>query len=323
MNRLQLLLVISVIIPAYNARRWLPETLRSVAAQDGVEMEIVVVDDGSKDDTAEYVLREWPQVRLIRTENRGVSHARNTGTEAARGELIQYLDADDLLLPGKMRRHEELLRQHPEADVVYAAWQRLQEKVTGEFVPAEKVRHSIEDVHADPEIAFFSGFWCPTGAYMFRRQMVEKILPWKEWLPVVQDARFAWDAAAAGARWLRDPEISVLYRQHLSGSVSTRNRRAFQQDCLANMNDIRRHWEKEGTLAGDRKKCLLNSYEALAAVFYETDPKVFQEVHRSLLEVEPAWQPSSASLRVLSRFLGYENAQRVSCCWRRIKAVIG
>lgn len=286
-------------------------------------MEIVVVDDGSQDETADHVRAEWPQVRLIRTENRGVSHARNTGTAAAQGDLIQYLDADDLLLPGKLRRQEQLLREHPEVDVIYSNWQMLEENGAGGFSPTKKIQRSIEDVHADPEIAFFSTLWCPTGAYLFRRNMVEKILPWKEWLPVIQDARFAWDAAAAGARWLHDPEISVLYRQHRSGSVSTRSRRAFLLDCLANIDDIRNLWMKQGPLEGERRKTVLAGYEDLARGFHGIDPKTFHEVHERLLQIEPSWLPSRGSLRLASQLLGYENAERVALHWRRLKTAIG
>ncbi len=312
---------ISVVIPAYNAERWLPETLASVAAQDVSGLEVIVVDDGSNDDTAAFVRKEWPQVRLISTENRGVSHARNTGTAAALGDLIQYVDADDLLLPGKLKRQEQLLRDHSEVDVIYSNWQMLEENNAGEFVPTKTVQRSIEDVHADPEIAFFSALWCPTGAYLFRRKLVEKILPWKEWLPVVQDARFAWDAAAAGSRWLHDPELSVLYRQHRSGSISTRNRRAFLLDCVANMDDIRAIWEARGPLTGDRKQALLDGYASAARGLHGVDLEMYGQVYQRLLQIDPAYLPSARGLRWATRLLGHEKAERLALVFRRFKAM--
>jgi len=312
---------VSIIIPAYNAMRWLPETLASVAAQEGVEWEVIIVDDGSTDGTAVYVEVEWPQFCLIRTENRGVSHARNLGTSKAGGEFIQYLDADDLLLSGKLKRQVALLESHPDVDVIYSNWQRLNEEADGQFRPGEKICRRFEDIHSDPEIAFFSTMWCPTGAYLYRRNFLNKVLPWKEWLPVIQDARFAWDAAAAGARWLHDPEVSALYRQHQSGSVSTRNRRALLLDCVASMDDIWLLWEKRGALTPGRRQTLIGGYENAMRGLYEVDLNAFREVHERLLQMEPDYLPSHPGLRWITRLLGYENAERIAQAWRRFKAV--
>jgi glycosyltransferase involved in cell wall biosynthesis len=311
--------VVSIIIPAYNALRWLPETLASVAAQAGIEKEVIIVDDGSTDGTAAYLEKEWHQFSLIRTHNLGVSHARNIGTEAAQGEWIQYLDADDLLMPGKLSRQVQLMREHSEADVIYSNWQRLNEDDDGQFRLGEKICRKYEDIHADPEIAFFSAIWCPTGAYLYRRNFLNKLLPWKEWLPVIQDARFAWDAAAAGAHWLHDPEISVLYRQHRSGSVSTRNRRAFLLDCVANMDDIRSIWELKGQLSHDRKDVLIKGYESSIRGMYLEDVIAFRKLYQRVLEFEPKYRPSNCWLRVASIFLGYEGAEMVSHHWRKLK----
>ena len=95
--------LISIIIPAYNAEKDLGECLRSIAGQTYANIEVVLVDDGSTDSTAS-VGREWEQkdrrIRYIRTENAGVSAARNTGIDMARGEWIGFVDADDCIDPG-------------------------------------------------------------------------------------------------------------------------------------------------------------------------------------------------------------------------------
>lgn len=311
--------LVSVIIPAYNARRWLPETLASVRAQQGVDLEVIIVDDGSTDDTAEYVAQEWPDFRLIRSENRGVSHARNLGTTNARGDWLQYLDADDLLLPGKLSRHLALIEKYSDCDAVYANWQKLIEDHVGHFVPGEVVKRCIQDISEDPEVAFFSTLWCPTGCYLWRRSFLEKVLPWKEWLPVIQDARFAWDAAAAGARWVYDPEVSVLYRQHRSGSVSTKSKHAFLTDCYANIEDIRRLWCGVESISKARLQVLSDGYESVVRGFYEVDKLLFREAYQRLISLNPDYQPSRLGVRLISSCLGYENAEYLAHQWRRLK----
>jgi glycosyltransferase involved in cell wall biosynthesis len=95
---------VSVIIPAYRARATIGEALRSVYAQSLPPEEVIVVDDGSPDDTAELVEREFPSVRLLRQANAGPAKARNAGAAVARGEWLAFLDADDTWLPDKLER---------------------------------------------------------------------------------------------------------------------------------------------------------------------------------------------------------------------------
>jgi glycosyltransferase involved in cell wall biosynthesis len=93
----------------------LREALDSVLAQDFRGFELIVVDDGSTDDTPQMLGAYGESIRLLRQENRGVSAARNAGVAAAQGDLIAFLDSDDIWLPGKLARQVEFFRRHPEA----------------------------------------------------------------------------------------------------------------------------------------------------------------------------------------------------------------
>lgn len=114
---------VSVVIPCYNAARFVSSTLRSVMAQQGdFELEIIVVDDGSTDGSAELVECEFPSVRLIRQVNAGVGAARNVGIEAATADWVAFVDADDIWMPTKLRDQFDLLIARPDAGVCYTAW---------------------------------------------------------------------------------------------------------------------------------------------------------------------------------------------------------
>jgi len=105
---------VSVIIPAYNRAGCLREAVDSVLAQEFRGFELIVVDDGSTDATPQ-LLREYDgSIRVLRQENRGVSAARNAGIAASRGELIAFLDSDDIWLPGKLACQVDFFRQSPE-----------------------------------------------------------------------------------------------------------------------------------------------------------------------------------------------------------------
>lgn len=109
--------LVSVIIPAYNAAAYLPRALESVLAQTYKNYEILVVDDGSTDATAEIVKR-FPTVRLLSQPHSGAGAARNRGIEAARGSIVAFLDADDLWMPPKLEKQVAFLQHHPHIGMV-------------------------------------------------------------------------------------------------------------------------------------------------------------------------------------------------------------
>jgi glycosyltransferase involved in cell wall biosynthesis len=109
--------LVSVIIPCYKQAHFLPEAIGSALSQTHRKMEIVVVDDGSPDNTAEVAAR-YPEVRCVRQENRGLGGARNTGFRASKGDYVLFLDADDRLTPNAVAAHLSCFAQHPEAGFV-------------------------------------------------------------------------------------------------------------------------------------------------------------------------------------------------------------
>ncbi len=113
---------VSIVVPAYNTLRTLPETVASLLAQTYGDLEVIVVDDGSSDGTADWVRAQTdPRLRLVRQLNRGLAGARNGGIIAARGDLIGFCDGDDLWEPEKLKQHVDLLARHPEIGVSFSA----------------------------------------------------------------------------------------------------------------------------------------------------------------------------------------------------------
>ena len=110
--------LISVVIPCHDGERYVAETLRSVLAQDHRPLEVIVVDDGSTDRSAQAVLAFGDVVRLARQPHRGAAAARNRGVELATGELIAFLDADDLWTAHAVPRMRAALAEHPDAGMV-------------------------------------------------------------------------------------------------------------------------------------------------------------------------------------------------------------
>ncbi len=109
--------LVSVVIPCYNQAHFLSEAIESVLAQRYPHIEVVVVDDGSTDNTQEVAAR-YPEVRFVRQENRGTAEARNTGIRRSNGSYLVFLDADDRLLPDALEVGLKHLKEHPECAFV-------------------------------------------------------------------------------------------------------------------------------------------------------------------------------------------------------------
>ena len=107
--------LVSVIVPVYNRARFLRDALESIYSQTYRSFEVVVVDDGSTDDSAE-VARSFPGVRCLTQTNQGVSVARNVGIQATRGELVAFLDSDDIWLPEKLQMQVDYLHSFLQVD---------------------------------------------------------------------------------------------------------------------------------------------------------------------------------------------------------------
>src|SRR5579872_1960376 len=119
--------LVSILMPAYNAQNYLVDTLQTAVAQTWPRKEIIIVDDGSKDQTPAIARRfESPTVRLVTQENQGAAAARNKAFSLSQGDYIQWLDADDLLAPDKISKQMEQLDKCPtRKTVLSSAWAKF------------------------------------------------------------------------------------------------------------------------------------------------------------------------------------------------------
>src|SRR5215813_6146334 len=108
---------VSILIPCFNAERWIAQAIESGLAQTYEEKEVIVIDDGSRDGSLEVIKSFGDRIRWETGPNCGGNAARNRLLQLARGRWLQYLDADDYLLPTKLERQVAFLREHPECDV--------------------------------------------------------------------------------------------------------------------------------------------------------------------------------------------------------------
>ena len=110
---------ISVILPVFNGGDYLAESIESVLAQKDVSLELIVVNDGSTDNTSK-TLTSYPSIKVVSQENRGIAKALNSGHKLARGEYITWTSADNRYLPGALKKLSDVLAKNPQTALCYA-----------------------------------------------------------------------------------------------------------------------------------------------------------------------------------------------------------
>lgn len=200
---------VSVVIPVYNCDRYIAEAIDSVLAQTYSNFEIIVVDDGSIDDTAQVLQQYGNQIQVIQQANRGVAVARNTGITQAQGKWIAFLDADDYFFPDKLAAQLAVAETQPHLGIIHSGWQRV--SATGEPMM------TVEPWQQIPYLTLESWLrWKPVlpSAMLFRRDWLQKSGGFDPRFPPAEDTELVLRLAAMGceADWSR--QVTVSYRQH-------------------------------------------------------------------------------------------------------------
>jgi len=162
--------LVSVVIPCYNQARFLREAIESVLAQSHPNFEIIVVDDGSTDDTSE-VAGGYPKVRLLRQENQGLAAARNSGLARSEGEYVVFLDADDRLLPEALEVSAGYLNVRPECAFVSGRYRVI--AADGSPLPPRRKQRYVEKDHYLELLA--DNYVGPPVVVMYRRAVFESV----------------------------------------------------------------------------------------------------------------------------------------------------
>lgn len=255
--------LISVIIPAYNQAAYISEAIQSVLAQTFPHFELIVVDDGSTDETPEILaeLRD-PRIRVIRQPNAGLSAARNTGLRASSAPLVTFLDADDYFLPTKLEVLSAYLDQHPEVGMVAGRVRYIDQR--GQLI-LEPAPPSIP--LSLPHLLFANPV-C-VSAVLLRRNWLDRVGVFDESLRACED----WDlwlrllAADCPMSWV--PDLVVAYRVH-PGQM-TRQADRMRIAAFATLDKFYRRPDLSPDLLALRNKVYATGWVHSAAYAYLAD----------------------------------------------------
>lgn len=279
---------LSAIIPAWNCATFLGEAIDSALAQEDAAVEVIVVDDGSTDDTPALLESYGDRIRVLRQENKGLPAARNAGIGVARGDLIGFLDADDTWEKAKSRRQIEYLDAHPEFGLVFSDVWRIDESgrrvarilgAAGESIPTGRCLERL-----------FLGNFILVPSVVVRKSVLDRAGPFDVNLRSIEDYDM----------WLRIAAISGI---------------GFLPDALASWRD------RTGQMSGNRERMI--EFEALVlGLALEREPglrrSLGQRVNRRFARLydEEGWRDLDGG-RLRSAKRRFLRALRYDPLWQR------
>ncbi|MEO0769314.1 MAG: glycosyltransferase, partial [Cyanobacteria bacterium J06649_4] len=212
---------ITAVIPAYNAAAFLSATIQSVVDQSYTNWELLVIDDGSTDETPDIVRRFSAQdsrIKLISKANGGVSSARNLGAKEASAELVAFLDADDRWLKDKLKVHVAYMRSHPEVGISFA---RV-ELIDANGISTNKLTNNIVN-QLSPQDFFYTNPTVTTSNMVIRKSLFAAFDGFDAAMQYNEDVDLLLRIALSGHKYSISAidEVLVQYRLHTSGLSST------------------------------------------------------------------------------------------------------
>jgi glycosyltransferase involved in cell wall biosynthesis len=307
--------LVSVIIPCYNAAPWLAQAVESALAQTWPQTEIIVIDDGSTDNSLAIARTFEPRgVHVVAQTNAGASAARNHGLRLARGDFLQFLDADDLISGGKVAAQVALLANRPNGALATCAWGRF----SSDPAQASFVDHAVFRDFAPLDfllLAAETGAMMHPSAWLVPRAVADRAGPWNESLSLNDDGEYFCRVilASDGMAFCADTGARSLYRSGLRQSLSRQRSSRARISQFRSLELIERH-----LLAAEDtprlRKALACQWRRFVHDFFPapTDLIRFAETRAAALDGGavgvPPMGPKTAAL---ARLIGWRNTWRL------------
>ncbi|SHI72748.1 Glycosyl transferase family 2 [Rubritalea squalenifaciens DSM 18772] len=198
--------LITIVTPSYNYSEYIEECLESVKRQQGVEFEHLIFDAGSTDGTLD-IIRKYEHVKLVVEPDKGMSDAINKGFQAAKGKWVMWLNTDDRLKPDALLRFKDFAERHPEADVIYGAWDFIDKKGgfmrTMQVFPFKKLM-----------LCHYGCYIGSTSTFLKRETTISEGHLLNIRFKCVMDGEYYNRLAALGKKFIHFPRVLADFRMH-------------------------------------------------------------------------------------------------------------
>lgn len=307
--------MVSILIPAFNAGPWIRQCVESALAQTYSAKEVIVADDGSTDDTLETLRAFGGRIRIVKGDHAGGNAARNRLLEIAAGEWLQYLDADDYLLPGKIAAQMRRANEIPDLDIVYSPV-ILRDENNG----SERLLAMSEA--ADLPLHYIRWGALNTNGFLWRRTAVIDAGGWKPDQAACQEHELLLRTIEAGCRFSLVNEPGAIYRFHREASVSRKNPLRTVQLQMELLDRMQEYLKRRGELTPLHRKALYAVRMQAARTAWPTDPALAVKLASKARSTGTWWVSSSDALplsfQIMERVMGFGATERLAAMRRPV-----
>jgi glycosyltransferase involved in cell wall biosynthesis len=302
--------LVSILIPCYNAESWIRQCIQSALDQTWPNKEIIVIDDGSTDASVAAIKTFGDRILFQASPHAGGNPTRNRLTQLAQGEWLQYLDADDYLLPGKIASQLAGIGQsESNVDVIYSPVIVRDMERSG----AERV---LEIREHDATLTLIRWGSLNTGGLLLRRETLVAAGGWKRDQPCCQEHELLLRLQLAGNRFLLHNRVEAVYRHHSSATVSRRDPLLTIRTRMELTDQLEEHLNASGRLGPAHRVALFAARMECARSAYRLDLPLAQELCRKAEAHGRKWVSGSPALppgyQLGLRLAGFVNTERVA-----------
>jgi glycosyltransferase involved in cell wall biosynthesis len=307
-------MAVSVIIPSFNRKKLLGYTLKSILECKEIDLEILVIDDGSTDGTEELIKKEFSEVRYFKQNKKGAPSARNLGLNMATKEFVVFIDSDDLVEKGFFESKIKFLRSQDEFDAVYGPWEFFEGE--GLFQEKEIIpRHSVYPLYEEFCEAvilknLLAGWFIVLSAILWRKSFLLKMGGFREDLIVNQDVDLLFRAIQSGLKVRGCEGGRTLIREHQSERVG---KVKGNSDKINQILTLRKLFKRELESSGNWNKLYATALAEYTFELWSLYRKSHPKEAKAFLEFSQTLDPNiqlkgGIILKFLSKIFGSHRA---------------
>jgi hypothetical protein len=315
--------LVSILIPCYNAAKWIEPAIASALSQTYENVEVIVVDDGSTDCSLEIIQSFGTKIHWEAREHRGGNAARNRLLELSQGSWLQYLDADDYLLSPKIEQQLEFLAQNPDTDLVYSP-SIIQHHCSQPDSQPEQVSKTLLPIPQphDPWSLLARWFLPQTGSSLWKKAAVIDVGGWQADQPCCQEHELYLRLLRGGKKFGYCDYAGSVYRQWSESTVCKTDMGETYRRRLIITDQLEQHLIQTQQLTESRQKQINQARFECARIIWLRDQQWAKEIIDRIQDLDRDFIPSGdcapETYRLMYRWFGFEIAEKIAVMKRQL-----
>ena len=315
-------MLVSILIPCFNARQWIAQAIESALAQSWPHKEVIVVDDGSTDGSDAVIRTFDGRITWQRQSNQGSNPTRNRLLSLAAGEWLQYLDADDYLLPGKIQGQMASIEGDSAVDVLFGPVTLEHVGVTGaqrELLPIPEPR--------DPWVLLARWYLPQTGAPLWRKAAIHDVGGWSAEQPACQEHELYLRLLMGGRKFVYTEANGAVYRQWSENTLWKKDQARTRRLRLEIEDRMEEFLRARGGLTEERHWAINMARFEMARMAWRHDREeamaIVRSIERSGGRFVPAGAAAPATYQLIYRLRGFAAAESAAGWRRKLRGAAG